>query len=168
MSKVLLISEETLKSETILNDNIGSEYLRPAIETSQDIYLHQLIGSHLLDTLCQMVVEGNIPAKYKELLDDYITPFLKFKVCSEITLELAYKYRNAGIVQTQTDYVSNTIMKDAQTMMNFYDQRANFFAIRLTDYLCANNNSFPEYRNRRDGADLIADRDAYNTNIYLG
>lgn len=168
MSKVLLISEETLKAETILNDNVDGAYLRPAMETSQDIYLQQLIGTYLLDTLCEMVEKDNIPDAYKELLDEYITPFLKYKVCSEITLELAYKYRNAGVVQTQTDYVSNTIMRDAQTMKDFYDMRANFFAIRLTDYLCANSNSFPEYRNKRDSADMMADRDSYNTNLFLG
>ena len=166
--KVLLISEETIKSETIINDNVDGAYLRPAIECSQDIFLHQLIGTYLLDTLCEMVENNDIKPKYKELLDDYITPFLKYKVCSEITLELAYKYRNAGVVQTQTDYVSNSIMKDAQTMKEFYDTRADFFAIRLTDYLCTNANSFPEYKNTRDSADMVADKDGYNTNIYLG
>ena len=166
--KVLLISEETLKAETIINDNVDGAYLRPAIECAQDIFLHQLIGSYLLDTLCDMVKNNEIRPEYKELLDDYITPFLKYKVCSEITLDLAYKYRNAGVVQTQTDYVSNSIMKDAQTMKEFYDTRADFFAIRLTDYLCANSNSFPEWRNTRDSADMMGDKDSYNTNIYLG
>jgi hypothetical protein len=166
--KVLLISEETLKAETIINDNVDGAYLRPAIECAQDIFLHQLIGSYLLDTLCDMVKNNEIRPEYKELLDDYITPFLKYKVCSEITLDLAYKYRNAGVVQTQTDYVSNSIMKDAQTMKEFYDTRADFFAIRLTDYLCANSNSFPEWRNTRNSADMMGDKDSYNTNIYLG
>ena len=166
--KVLLISEETLKAETIINDNVDGAYLRPAIECAQDIFLHQLIGSYLLDTLCDMVKDNEIRPEYKELLDDYITPFLKYKVCSEITLDLAYKYRNAGVVQTQTDYVSNSIMKDAQTMKEFYDTRADFFAIRLTDYLCANSNSFPEWRNTRNSADMMGDKDSYNTNIYLG
>lgn len=166
--KVLLISEETLKAETIINDTVDGAYLRPAIECAQDIFLHQLIGSYLLDTLCDMVKNNEIRPEYKELLDDYITPFLKYKVCSEITLNLAYKYRNAGVVQTQTDYVSNSIMKDAQTMKEFYDTRADFFAIRLTDYLCANSNSFPEWRNTRDSADMMGDKDSYNTNIYLG
>lgn len=168
MSKVLLISEETLKSETILNDNLDGAYLRPAMECAQDIFLHQIIGTYLLDELCEMVRNGEFKPKYKELLDDYITPFLKYKVCAEITLELAYKYRNAGIIQTQTDNVSNSIMRDAQTMKEYYDQRANFFAIRLTDYLCTNANAFPEYRNTRDSADLRADKDGYNTNIFLG
>ena len=48
-NKIFLISEQTLKNETILNDNIGSEYIAPAIETAQDIYLQQLIGTELLD-----------------------------------------------------------------------------------------------------------------------
>ena len=40
MSKIFLINENVLKSETILNDNVGSEFIRPAIEASQDIYYY--------------------------------------------------------------------------------------------------------------------------------
>lgn len=167
MEKVLLISEETLKSETVINDNVDDAYIRPAIECSQDIYLHQLIGTSLLNDLCAKVRENTLTDDDKLLLDEYITPYLKFKVCSEITLVLAYKYRNAGIVQTQTDFVSNSIMKDAQLMKDYYDQRANFYAIRLTDWLCANSAKFPNYHNHKTG-DVCPNRGAYNTNIYLG
>lgn len=167
MSKVYLISEQTLKSETIMNDNVGNEYIGPAIETSQDIYLQQLIGTELLEKLYNSVSNNSISNDYKTLLDDYITNYLKYKVLAEITIPLAYKYRNSGIVQTTGDHYQQSTMKDAITVQSHYETRATFYAERMTKYLCANSDKFPEYRSTRDSADMMADADAYKTNWVL-
>lgn len=167
MIGVFLISEDTLKTETILNDNVSAEYFGSAIETAQEIYLQQLIGTSLLDDLCTKVRDNRLNGDDKTLLDEYITPYLKFKVLSEVTLPIAFKYRNAGVIQTNNEYTYNTTMKDAQQLATYYDQRANFFAIRLTDWLCANSNKYPAYRNTTTG-ELSPNSDGYNTNIYLG
>lgn len=171
MSRVFLISETTLKSETIINDNTGLEYIAPAIETSQDIYLQQLIGTELLDKLYELISTNKIVEEenndYKILIDDYITNYLKYKVLAEVTIPLAYKYRNAGVVQTTNDNVQTTTLRDAQLVQNHYELRANFYAERLTSYLCANAGLFPEYKSVRNGSDIMADKDAYKTNWVL-
>lgn len=169
MNRILLISEDTLKSETIINDNTGSEYIRPAIETSQDIYLQQLIGSQLLNKLYDLISTNKIAEEknYKTLLDDYITQYLKYKVLSEVVIPLAYKYRNAGIVQTTNDNVQSTTLRDAQLVQNHYEMRATFYAERMSSYLDANADLFPEYRSKVTNADIMADPDAYKTNWVL-
>lgn len=167
MSKVFLISESVLKNETVLNDNVGSEFIGPAIETSQDIYLQQAIGSELLDKLYELVELDKIEGHYKTLLDDYITQFLKYKVLAEIVIPLSYKYRNAGIVQSMGDHYQQSAMRDAVAVQNHYEARANFYHERMTKYLNANSNLFPEYRSTRDGADMMADSDSYKTNWCL-
>lgn len=171
MSKVLLINENILKSETILNDNVGVEFIRPAIEASQDMYLQQLIGTELIDKLYDLIVTNNIAdeanANYKELIDDYITNYLKYKVLAEITLPLAYKYRNAGVVQSTGDHYQQSTLRDATMIQNHYELRATFYAERLTKYLRANINKFPEYMSTRDSSDMRANADAYQTNILL-
>lgn len=171
MSKIFLISENVLKSETILNDNVGAEFIRPAIETSQDIHLQQLIGSMLLDKLYDLIDTNDIEkpefAHYKTLIDEYITNYLKYKVLAEITVPLAYKYRSAGVVQTNGDHYTNSPMKEATLVQNHYDLRATFYSQRLSDYLNTNSNLFPEYRNKRDNTDMMANGDNYQTNILL-
>lgn len=166
MIEVFLISEDILKTETILNDNVGAEYIEQAIITAQEIFLQQLIGTSLLNDLCDKVKNDNLTDDDKVLLDNYIIPFLKFKVLSEVTLPISYKYRNSGVVQTNNEYVYNTAMKDAQQLATFYDQRATFFSIRLTDWLCANSVKFPAYHKSNSG-DLNPNSDAFNTSIYL-
>ena len=167
MTSVFLISEDILKTETYLCDNVGVEYIHPAIECAQEIYLQQLIGTSLLNDLCVKVRDGQLNKDDKQLLDEYIIPYLKFKVLSEVALPITFKYRNSGIVQTNNEYTTNTAMKDAQQLANHYDQRANFFAIRLTDWLCANSTKFPAYRNTTTG-DVQPNGEAFNTNIFLG
>lgn len=170
-NKIFLISEQTLKNETILNDNIGSEYIKPAIETAQDIYLQQLIGTELLDKLYNLIDTNNIVniefAHYKTLIDDYIINYLKYKVLAEITIPLAYKYRSAGVVQSTGEHYNNSPMKDATLVQNHYELRATFYAERLSKYLNTNHHLYPEYMSTRDNADMIANPDAYQTNILL-
>lgn len=166
MIGVYLISEDTLKTETILNDNVSAEYFGPSIECAQEIYLQQLIGTSLLNDLCEKVRDNRLNDDDKTLLDEYITPYLKFKVLAEVTLPIAFKYRNAGVVQTNNEYVYNTGLKDAQQLATHYDQRANFFAIRLTDWLCANSTKFPAYHNTTTG-ELSPNKGAFNTSIFL-
>ena len=38
-NKVLLISEQTLKTYTLIGDNVDGKYILPAIQTAQDIDL---------------------------------------------------------------------------------------------------------------------------------
>ena len=170
-NRVFLISEDTLKSETIINDNTGSEYIKPAIETAQDIYLQQLIGSELLYKLYNLIENGKIEEDanfhYKDLIDDYITNYLKYKVLSEITVPISYKYRNAGVVQANGDHYQQTTLRDAQLVANHYDLRANFYAERLSKHLCTNSDKFPEYKSARNSADIMADPDSYKTNWVL-
>lgn len=171
MSKVFLISDVLLKEETIINDNVGAEFIGPAIETAQDIYLQQIIGTELLDKMYALVVTNQIIDDankiYKELLDDYITPYLKFKVLSEITVPLAYKYRNAGVVQSTANNYQQTTLKDAQLVANHYNLRADFFVERMNKFLCANASQIPEYGSARDASDFRSNPDAYNTNWVL-
>lgn len=169
--KALLINENILKSETILNDNVGSEFIRPAIEASQDMYLQLLIGTELIEKLYDLIVTNNIAeakyADYKILIDDYITNYLKYKVLAEITIPLAYKYRSAGVIQSSGDHYQQSTLRDATMVQNHYEQRATFYAERLTKYLNANSDKYPEYMSTRDSADMKANPDAYQTNILL-
>jgi len=172
MSNVLFISEKTIKADTLINDNVGAEYILPAIRTAQDMGVQNIIGTVLFNKLKSIIADGSITQPeneaYKVLLDDYIAPYLEWKVMSDIQLPLAFKMRNSGITQTNNEHQSNSIMKDAQTLATYYDQKAIFYSHRLSDYLIANQNLYPEYTAWSNISDMKANPNAYNTGIYLG
>lgn len=172
MNNILFISEKTLKENTLINDNVGSEYILPAIRTAQDMGLQNLLGSQLFKKLQSLIADGSIVqeqnAAYKLLLDDYISPYLEWKVMSDIQIPLAYKMRNSGITQTNNEHQTNSVLKDAQALATYYDQKATFYSHRLSDYLIANRSVYPEYDQWVDISDMKASPGAYNTGIYLG
>lgn len=147
MNKVLLISEETLKTYSLVNDNIDGKYLLPAIQTAQDIDLETLIGKALLDKLCKLVETGEIVnnSKYRTLLDDYITPYLVWQVMSNLQLGINYKLSNSGVITNDDERKSRLDYRNNQLLQEQYKHYADSYAIKLKDYLCNNSNLYPEY-----------------------
>lgn len=147
---VLLISENYLKSETVLDLNVSGNYIQTAIKLAQSIDLQQTIGTELLRSLQRKVFDKTIDdaenEKYKELLDDYIQPFLSFFVLKEIIVPVSYKIGNFGVGQTDDEKLSHSESKNINSLKSYYDHKANFFKERLQDYLIGNRLEFEELR----------------------
>ena len=156
-NKVFLISEKTLKGFAVA-ENLDAVYLNPAISEAQDIHLTQLIGSKLVKKIEEMVMDGSINENkdYKLLLDEYISAYLQYKTVASLVIPLAYKERNAGVVQTNNEYVVNTGMKDANYLRGYYNDLADYYGLRLTTYIQANSTIYPEYYNCSCNGDITA------------
>lgn len=170
MARVLLISEQTLKSNGVINNNVDGMYILPAIEYAQDAGLQPIIGTKLYNKLMDLVADGSIQQEtdYKVLLDEYVTPYLLNKVTADIQIPLNYKLRNQGVVQNQADNTIVPTMKDLQYVIQNYEYKAIFYGNRLSDYLMANKSKFPEYSKVDSSADMHSNPNSYKTNIYLG
>lgn len=170
MSKCFLISEATLKKNSVVNNNVDGMYLLPAIEFAQDAGLQPIIGTKLYNKLMDLVEDGSITGAtdYKLLLDEYITPYLINKVTADIQIPLAYKLRNQGVVQQTGENTYVPSLKDLQYVVQNYENKANFYSNRLSDYLKANRSKYPEYCSVDSCADMPSNKNAYNTGIYLG
>lgn len=170
MAQVYLISEKTLKENSVINNNVDGMYLLPAIMDAQNMGLQPLIGTKLYRKLCDLVEDGSITGEtdYKLLLDDYITPYLINKVTADIQIPLAYKVRNQGVVQQTSDNTYVPTLKDLQYVVQNYNNKADFYGNRLSDYLHANHSKYPEYCKTDSGADMPSNSGSYKTGIFLG
>lgn len=142
MTKVLLVSEDYIKTESILNDNCYGKFLLPAIREAQDIYLSQIIGQNLLDELYFRVLNNQISGDYKTLLEDYIQPFLLYQVQSNIVPTLNVKLANIGTVLTQDEHIVNLSKTDVDNLKQNIQYRADFYCRRLQEYLLQNRETF--------------------------
>lgn len=172
MSIVLLISETTLKKYTVVNDNVDAAYITPSIVKAQEIGLQPLIGSVLYRKLCEVAdtppderTEADQP--YVDLINEYVTPYLCNKTTAEVQWAVFAKIKNNGIVTSQDQQTQQMSIGDCEYLRKKYDYDADFYGGRLTDYLKANTNTYPEYMKRESCADIKADADAYKTNIVL-
>ena len=166
-----LISEDILKSEGLIDDNMWGGYLKPAITLAQDKGLQPLIGAALYERICNMVNDGTIKdevnGKYKFLLDEYIIPYLMFQTMAEVSVPISWKFKNQGLVEANNEWVSRPSMKDFQYIIQKYENDAVFYGNRLTDYLSAHCSDYKEYHKHLDGK-MSANPKSYKTGLYLG
>lgn len=169
MAEILLINENVMKSVGLINDNVDSCYLQPAMVLAQEVSLQQLIGTKLLKKIKSLISDGTIDEpdnnKYKVLLVDYIKNYLIWQTTSEIQIPVNYKITNSGVIQNEDERKAGVDMKNVQYLKEYYASKALFFGKLLTDYLCKNSGLYPEYRGSSvDG--IVADDDDY-AHIYF-
>lgn len=172
--RIYLISEDYIKSEGLIDDSVWPGLLKPAIELAQEKGLQTLIGGVLYNKICDLVYDNTIKdienRKYKDLLDDYILPYLKWRTMAEIAIPITWKFKNQGLVgynDNSNDWVTRPNMKDFQYIVQKYEEDSVFFGQRLTDYLHTHTNMFPEYMKYEKGKLRPDDRE-YKIGLYLG
>lgn len=170
MARVFLISTATMKKNSVVNNNVDDMYLLPSIEIAQDAGLQPLLGTKLYNKLMDLVADGSITGAtdYKYLLDEYIAPYLINKATADIIIPLSYKLRNQGMIQQTGENTYAPSLRDTQYVIQNYENKANFYGNRLSDYLKANRSKYPEYCKIDSCADMPSDSGAYKTGIYLG
>lgn len=148
MTKILLISEDTIKTHSNLNDNVWGKSLTPAITTTQDIWLSQILGKSLYHRLLGLVEDGGIRntqyQAYKVLLDDYVQNYLIYQTLVNLIPEISTKITNMGLVVSNDEHVQNVTQGERDLVMGQYQKYADAYCKMLQDFLKENRNDFPE------------------------
>lgn len=150
LQKVLLIDTDYVKQYSTVSENMDAKYVTPCIVSSQVQDLQQLIGTPLSVKLCELVDDETIDdsenAAYKDLLDEYVKPYLLACTQAELIISNMMKIRRAGDVQFYDTSVQNADMKMIQYQHQHYADQATFLGNRMTDWLKCHMKDYPEYR----------------------
>ena len=145
---VLLISCDTLKTYSSLNDNVYGKNILPSIKTSQDIELQQILGSCLYKTLCEMVADGSISdtenVQYKTLLDDYVQPYLIYITLAHLVSEMSTKLTNFGLVESNDEHLVNLSVEERDLVKTQWTYYADSYCKQMQGFLKSNKEAFPE------------------------
>ena len=166
MNNILLISEKTIKENSLVSNNVDGKYIQNAIRTAQDISLQPIIGQKLFERLCEGVSKQNLTELETELISTYIQPVLLNAVMSDLVLQLSYKFRNIGTVQTTDTNIMMPSLNELQYIREDYNMKAAFYMNRLSDFLEANCTKFKQYPGCECGK-LKANKKAYKMNLTL-
>lgn len=146
MLKVLLCSEDFIKTNSSLNSNTFGNYLTVAIKEAQDINLQSIVGETLYKTLLSMVGDGSITAStnvaYKALLDDYIQPYLLYQVQSNLIPLINIKLGNIGSVVSNDEHIQTLSQGNVDLVHHYFEQKADFYARRMQEYLVNNADEY--------------------------
>ena len=171
---VLFISEQKLKDNTPITDNVDSSELRFAIQQSQAIQLQESLGTNLYEYLLKIVDDNTVNTdisliRYKELLNNFIQPTL---IAWSYYLSLDnfwVKFMNVGLVQNRNEQGSAVDLKTLQYLKNNAKNQAEFQDNLLRRHLLFRSGWYPEYfsGNLQNG-ELPPETDtAFKSNISL-
>lgn len=172
MKNVYLVSEDTIKSNSELNDNIFGKTLGPAIRNAQEEKLLPIIGEALYDAILSKVADASIAStantQYKALLDNWIQPFLIEEVLAEIIPILASKMGNLGVVHSKDEYVETLSSDEVERFRKYHQNRADFRCGRLQRYILDNRKLFKELDDNTCHQIKSSLHSAASTSLWLG
>jgi hypothetical protein len=171
---VLFISEQKLKDNSPITDNVDSSELRFAIQQSQAIQIQESLGTNLYEYLLQIVDDNTINTdaalyRYKGLLDNFIQPTL---IAWSYYLALDnfwVKFMNIGLVQNRNEQGSPVDLKTLQYLKNNAKNQAEFQDNLLRRHLLFRSSWYPQYfsGNLNDGQLPPETDSAFKANISL-
>ena len=172
MTKILLVSEDYIKTNSNLNDNVWGDYLLPAIREAQDMGLQSILGSCLYNQLLSLVDNNTIADSgntvYKVLLDEYVQEYLLYQVLTDLIPIIGTKIANLGTVISNDEHIVNLTEGERSNLKQYYQYRADFYCRRLQEFLLNNRESYHELKEcdcERIKANL---KSAASTGIWLG
>lgn len=146
---VLFISEQKLKENTAINENVDSSELRFAIQQAQTIFLQESLGTNLYQKLQELVDNGDINQpqydKYKELLNQFVQPTL-ISYAYYLALDNFFvKFMNVGLVQNRNEQGGNVDLKTLQYLKQNAKNQSEFNDNLLRRHLVFRSGWYPEY-----------------------
>ena len=146
MNKILLVSEDFVKTNSALNDNLWGKFLLPAILEAQDINLQTYLGECLYKTILGMVADGSITAStnevYKALLDGYVQPYLLYQVQANIIPTINVKLGNIGSVVSNDEHISTLSQANIDLVQSDFQHKADFYAQRMLNFILNHSSEF--------------------------
>ena len=142
----LLLTVEEIKENGFLNANMEDEYVIPAIQEAQDVFLREILGDSLLNKLLELTEAESLSGKYEELVNNYIKYYLKYRTLSILTMTVNFKIRNMGVVNQYGPEVNTTNLEETKYIQNYYVEKADFYANRISKWLELNKQYIPEYK----------------------
>jgi hypothetical protein len=154
MARTLLIDMDYIKDNSILDDNVDERLMVDALWTAQREYIKPILGTNLFDDIIAKAAAGTLAGN--DLILVNMTPIL------------AYKYRNKGVVQQNSENSQVTSFDDLNHLLNRWRDKAEMFAEDIINYLVANHTLFPLYTSNSDSDDIFPSNSAFTGGLYLG
>lgn len=141
--KVLLISENNIKTESVLENNVDVKVLRKVIVDVQEIQLRPILGDVLFQKVVDAVYQTTTVENYvmdadlKTLLQDYITPYLIHAVVVDFITTNNYKLTNKGVLKFNDSNATSASHDDINNITNHYKNKMAAYKDLLIDYMAA-------------------------------
>ena len=148
MSYALFINRNDIIKSTPLQGAIDADALLPFVRTAQDKYLKNLLGTVLFDLLQDQITAGTVEklsVYYQYLLVDYIKNTLTWYSSVEYIPFSSVQFKSNGSVKQQSEQGTAPSKSEIDYLLAKALGNADYYALRLKNYLIANSVNIPQY-----------------------
>jgi hypothetical protein len=163
----LLIDFDYVIQRSFLESNVGSEMVNKAIYQAQRIYILELLGTNLYNTILDKTETNTIGGYYKDLLDNYIAPTLCLWTQFVILPLINYKFTNKAISKKTSDFSDYADLNELKFLLNRIESYAQFEAERMREYIINNQSEFPEYLTQTGIKAVGPNNDTYTSGLWI-
>jgi len=164
----LLISQNYLKEKGIIDNNVDFSKLTHVIETVQDIFIQNALGTDLYNQIkTQSTPPTTLTAANATLLNDYILKIMVLYIQCKAPVAVQYRFMNKGIMQVSAD---NATPLDPNSL-KFYTQEwktdAEAYVQMMTNYIIAHQSDYPAYFTNNGLDRQVPSNNGHNIDMFL-
>ena len=148
MATALFITRNDIIKNSPLQGAIDADALLPFMNTAQVKYIKNLIGTVLYDCLQAQIIAGtvgNLSIAYQDLLEDHIKPTLIWYTCVEYIPFSSIQFKSNGAVKQVSEQGTAPSKLEIDYLKQQAQTNADYYALRLQNYLISYSNSIPQY-----------------------
>ena len=148
MAYSLFITRNDIIKNSPLMGAIDADALLPFVRTAQDKYLKNLLGTVLFDFLQEKIADNTVDTLsvyYQDLLDDHIKYTLLWYACVEYIPFSSVQFKSNGAVKQQSEQGIAPSKGEVDYLKQRAQENADYYALRLQNYLIAYSNNIPQY-----------------------
>jgi hypothetical protein len=148
MAYALFINRNDIIKNTPLQGAIDADSLLPFVRTAQDKYLKNLLGTVLFDFLQAQIIANttdNLSVYYQDLLDDYIKNTLIWYSAVEYIPFSSVQFKSNGAIKQKSEQGEAPVKSEVDYLLNKALNNADYYALRLQNYLIAYSQFIPQY-----------------------
>jgi hypothetical protein len=166
MAQALLITDTDIKKFTATNGNVDVDKFVQFIKIAQDIHIQNYLGTKLLEKIEADIIAGTLSGNYLSLVNTYVKPMLIHWAMVEYLPFAAYTIANKGVYKHSSENSQNVDKNEVDFLTEKERSIAQHYTERFINYMCFNNNLFPEYNNNSND-DMYPDRMNNYTGWYI-
>ena len=167
-NKVLFLSVDYLRDNTVINGNVDSEILEPFIVNAQNVHIETIVGTKLYNSIIASIEADTLAGVDKTLIDDYIQPALIQWALYEALPFINYKLTNKSIATKSSDNSEAVALDELHYLRTAVRDVAEYMSERATMYLKANETLYPLYYDNVECDEIKPNKTNYFSGIILG
>jgi len=151
MATALLITRDDVVKLTALGGNVDVDKFIQFVKIAQDIHLQNYLGTQLLEKIQSDILANTLSGNYQLLVEKYLKSMLIHWAMVEYLPFAAYTIANAGVYKHTSENSVNVEKNEVDFLIEKERSIAQNYTERFIDYICFNQDLFPEYNDNSNG-----------------